>query len=168
MRPRFVIFLFVLVAMVFSVAFWLRPKQPPIKTRPASTAQTQANALATQSTTANIVSQISNPSQTTVTQINSEPFITNNTKALTIASQFVAERNQPVEFYGRVIDQDSNSLSGAKVKISILHLHMPNPLVPPSRNTKQRNTAWTLAEKRNRLKKRTHPVPRMTNPRLGS
>jgi len=29
-----------------------------------------------------------------------------------------------------VIDQDSNALSGAKIKIGILHLTLPNPLVP--------------------------------------
>ena len=47
-----------------------------------------------------------------------------------MTKEFVEGKNAPVDFYGQVIDQDSNALSGVDIKVSIRHWTVPDPLVP--------------------------------------
>jgi hypothetical protein len=43
--------------------------------------------------------------------------------------KYVEKQNMPIEFYGKVIDQDSNPVPDAKVDIGIRHWTMPDPAV---------------------------------------
>jgi len=43
--------------------------------------------------------------------------------------KYIESKNSPIEFYGKVIDQDSNALSGAKVGIGIRQWYVPIPAV---------------------------------------
>jgi hypothetical protein len=40
-----------------------------------------------------------------------------------VLQQFVEKYNVPVEFFGKVIDQDSNALAGVNVKLSVIFAH---------------------------------------------
>jgi hypothetical protein len=51
-------------------------------------------------------------------------FVTNT--ASQVISNFIESKNVPVEFYGQVIDQDSNALAGVDVKVIVQQLIMPN------------------------------------------
>ena len=44
-----------------------------------------------------------------------------------VVTKFVEGKNGPVEFYGLVIDQNSNALAGVDVKVSVQQLTAPNP-----------------------------------------
>jgi hypothetical protein len=41
--------------------------------------------------------------------------------------KYIDSKNSPIEFYGKVIDQDSNAISGAKIKIGIRQWYVPIP-----------------------------------------
>lgn len=45
--------------------------------------------------------------------------------------QSLEEANVPLDFYGQVIDQDSNALSGVVVKVVVMHLALTIPGTPP-------------------------------------
>lgn len=70
------------------------------------------------------------PLQTAIPQTNAELPAANKIKALDLTKQFIESRNVPVNFYGQFVDQDGNPLSGVNIKIVIVHLSMPDPLVP--------------------------------------
>jgi len=48
-----------------------------------------------------------------------------------VIEKFVASRNKPIDFYGQVIDQDSNALSGVVVKSVVQQITMPDSLQGP-------------------------------------
>jgi hypothetical protein len=56
-----------------------------------------------------------------------KPAAINGVGTAEVVERFVEAKNVPVEFYGLVIDQDSNSLTGVNVKGSIQQLTTPNP-----------------------------------------
>jgi hypothetical protein len=117
MRPRFLILLLVAVAIILAIAFWLRPVKSTIA--PKQEAVQTANTSAAPASTP--IQRISNASS--VVAWSTVP--TNPTPAdisnyyLAAGQRFVESRNKPIVFYGRVIDQDSNALSGVDIKVSI-------------------------------------------------
>lgn len=131
MKSRFIIYALVLVLVILAVVFGRRPVKHPAIPEPISMAQPTNNVPATPRATANVARQrLSNSLSAAMSRVNPEPFATNNTKALNMHAQFVRERNVPIQFYGQFIDQDSNAISGVDIKVMIVHLTMPNPLVP--------------------------------------
>jgi len=52
---------------------------------------------------------------------------TNRPSPQNVVARFIENKNVPIEFYGRVIDQTSNALAGVSVKIMVVQLTMPNP-----------------------------------------
>ena len=48
---------------------------------------------------------------------------------LAVTRKFVENKNQPIDFYGQVIDQDSNALSGVNIKSAIRHWTVADPAV---------------------------------------
>lgn len=59
-------------------------------------------------------------------QVNSTPVLNDHDKTNEIR-QYMESQNIPVAFYGKVIDQDGNSISGAKVKGEVLHVKVMVP-----------------------------------------
>lgn len=47
-----------------------------------------------------------------------------------MTAEFVEQKNVPIEFYGIVLDQDSNALSGVNVKVTVQQVIMPVPTLP--------------------------------------
>lgn len=48
---------------------------------------------------------------------------------LAVTRKFVESKNRPIDFYGQVIDQDSNSLFGVNIKSAIRHWTVADPAV---------------------------------------
>jgi hypothetical protein len=126
MRPRFLIFTLLLTAVVLAAIYWLRPvKQAAVQTPTTQEAiQPASNAPAT----------ANNANQNISSQPPSAPTLPENLKVESDqekTERVVREANAPYEtpimFYGQVIDQDSNSLSGVKIKASVLYEHMFMP-----------------------------------------
>lgn len=128
MRPKFLIFTFLFASVILFFAFWLRPAkqtavqtsttQEAIPTLPASHSSVIANKA-----NRNVLSQSSSISALSVNpQIETDEEKT---------ERLVREANAPYEtsimFYGRVIDQESNSLPGVKINSYILYEHMAMP-----------------------------------------
>jgi len=131
MKTRFVIILLVAIVVILAVVFWLRSEKqiaaPELTQRTVQSTQ-DASSPAIKASISSRSAPITSLAATS--SVIPEPLVTNNQKLLDYFSSAVQSANLPIEFYGRVIDQDSNAISGAKVKIGILHLTLPNPLVP--------------------------------------
>lgn len=128
MRLKNLIPAIIVLLAVIVILFWHRPVQRQAVSEMIQNSVQATNPLAANMPTA--TQAVSVPLQAVVPLPNGELPAANKIKSLDLTKQFVESRNVPIDFYGRVIDQDSNSLSGAKIKIGILHLTMPNPLVP--------------------------------------
>ena len=127
MKSILFIYSLVFVLIILTIVFWLKPTKH--STIPETT-QKPGQATNTLAMNMPVVVQAASVSlQAAVPLTNGELPAANKAKALDLTKQFIEKRNVPIEFYGRVIDQDSNLLSGAKIQIAILHLTMPNPLV---------------------------------------
>jgi hypothetical protein len=145
MRIRFFYFTLLLASAILVVAFWLRPvkqssKQTPL---PQETIQPATNIPAVVGNATQNVSR--QPSL--VSALSVDPKVETDEEK---TERLVREANAPYEtsimFYGRMIDQDSNSLPGVKINVSIYyeHLFMPtasgdypitNNLIHPQRET---------------------------------
>src|SRR5208283_2502158 len=126
MRPRFVITLLILLTAVLAFVYWLRPKHGVTPPTPISEIIQATNQPVPTNT--NIVSQktthaplLPNPS------VDKPGLVTHKTETPEQAKQEIESANAPIEFYGKVIDQDSNALAGAKIDIGIRHWTMPDP-----------------------------------------
>ena len=145
MRPRFLIYTLLLASAILVVTFLLRPaKQTALQTAAApETIQSASNAPVS----------ASNVIQNTLSQQTTTSILPENPKEESYqekTERLVRDANAPYEtpimFYGRVIDQDSNSLPSVKINASIYfeHLFMPtasddytitNNLIHPQRET---------------------------------
>ncbi len=126
MRPRFVISLLVLLILVLAIAFWLRPKHSAAVAPPAQETVQPANQTASNG---NSASQSVSPTPPPIQQANQQTIVTHKTETPEQARQEIESANAPIEFYGKVIDQDSNPVPDAKVDIGIRHWTMPDPAI---------------------------------------
>src|SRR5690242_19726358 len=118
MKPRFLIFTLLLTAVVLATIYWLRP----VKQITAQTAATQENVQS--ASNAPLITNRANQDESNQ-PLASMPSVKPNVESREEKTErIVREANAPYEtpvmFYGRVIDQDSNSLSGVKIKASVL------------------------------------------------
>jgi hypothetical protein len=112
--------------LAIAVLFWHRPaKRPAIPETPQGTVQATNPPAANMSVT---TQSVFIPLQTAIPQTNAELPAVNKAKALDLTKQFIEKRNAPIEFYGRVIDQDSNALSGVHIQSSIEQLIVADPV----------------------------------------
>lgn len=130
MRPRFIISIFVLAAMLLAIVFWLWPVKHA--TTPISTQETQHTN--SQADNANLSSQyIPSTPLSAVPSTNQKSSAAINPRSPEGVRQYIESQNKPIEFYGLIIDQDSNSISGVRVKIGIRHWTMPDPAILQAR-----------------------------------
>lgn len=128
MRLRFVIFLLTVVAVILAIIFWLRPVRPPANPEPTSMVQATNNVPATPATAASAASQsVPGTPPAITTPATPKPSAANSIGIAEVTAKFVEGKNVPVEFYGLVIDQDSNALAGVDVKVTVQQLTAPNP-----------------------------------------
>jgi hypothetical protein len=128
MRPRFLISIAILVLAILAIVFWLRPVRPSANSEPTSMAQPTNNVPATPVTPASAASQsVPGTSPAIITPATPKPSTANRIGTAEVVATFVEGKNVPVEFYGLVIDQDSNALAGVDVKVSVQQLTTPNP-----------------------------------------
>ncbi len=133
MRPRFLIYLSTLVLVVLTIMFWLRPKQGLTVSTPIPTQKTIQPTNQPPPSNVAIVSQNVSRSPLPINQpANQQELVTHKTETPEQARQEIESANAPIEFYGKVIDQDSNALAGAKIKIGIRHWYMVEPSLLPA------------------------------------
>lgn len=126
MRPRFAISLLILLAAALAIVFWLRPKRSATASTPMSETVQATNQLP--SSNANVASQnASHAPMPPNPPLNQQTIVTHKVETPEQARQEIESANVPIEFYGKVIDQDSNALAGAKIDIGIRHWTMPDP-----------------------------------------
>jgi hypothetical protein len=138
------IYFLLLTSVVMVLAFWLRPaKQTVLQTpTPQEAAQPASNApVIVNDGTKNV------SSQPPVSTLPENPKVeSEQEKTERLVREANAPYETPIRFYGRVIDQDSNSLAGVKINSSVYHEHlfMPtasgdsqvsNDLIHPQRET---------------------------------
>ena len=131
MRPRFVIFLLVAVAVILVIVFWLGPVRPAANQEPTSMVQPTNNVPATPATTVTAASaagqSVPGTPPAILTPATPKPSAATSMGTAEVVEKFVEGKNGPVEFYGLVIDQNSNALAGVDVKVSVQQLTSPNP-----------------------------------------
>jgi hypothetical protein len=127
MRPRFLIFISILTLAILVIIFWLRPVQRTTTSEPTQgTIQPVSNApTVTSSVRQNVSSQ---PPPTVPPSASSPPELSMNEKTAKIIREFYSNHSLPIEFYGQIIDQDSNPVPNVKINISIprSYLFPPN------------------------------------------
>lgn len=129
MRPRFVIFTLLAVFLVLALAFWLRPSKQSRLSEPdqiQATAGTYSTNPASLKNTAQNIHSRSNNSATSALAI-PKPAANGNDTVVRDVQSYNEEHNLPIQFYGLVVDQDSNSVPNAKVSVSIMQQHLSSP-----------------------------------------
>lgn len=123
MRPRFLIGVVVFALAVLALLFWLRPAKPPIAFTPAPTQGAPSPVPQTNRQPTNHPATVAQPSASpAATAVNPATASNNTVEARELRmKQAVEGQNVPVQFYGMVIDQDSNALSGVRVKLGVRH-----------------------------------------------
>lgn len=133
MRPRFLISLFVLFAAVLAIMLWLRPKQhaaAPISAQQAiqPTNQPMRNGNGLIQNTPHAPSQ-------GIPSANQQSAVPRKVETPEQARARIESVNVPIDFYGQVIDEDSNALAGVSIEMSIRHWTMPDLSVPVAGST---------------------------------
>jgi len=121
MKNRLWIYIFIIV--VIGLLFWLRSKhETTISQQPPETVQ-----MNNQSSRGAIITQqpVPNTSLVVTSSTNFRPFATNHPNVTEALERFVESRNKPIDFYGRFIDQNSNSIADVNITINIKQVIMP-------------------------------------------
>jgi len=127
MRPQFLTFCIIVVLVMLGLLLWRRPAQPSSSTQPLQQQIDNSNvpvadmSNAHQSTSS--VAPATAPSGTNFTIIESP--LHKQLQTPEGFQKYVEGKNAPIEFYGKVIDQDSNALAGAVIKSAIRHWTAP-------------------------------------------
>jgi len=122
-RHRAWLLLFTAIVLIVALLFWRRPIQRTVVSTPAIQATAQPSNASP--SVANIVAQ--NNSATFATT-NAKPPIQNDRSRLPeIYEKANATHNIPVEFYGQVIDQNSNPVAGVKIDVTVRQQYVKSP-----------------------------------------
>jgi len=127
MRPQFLIFISILLLLIVALLFWHYQKQQPATTEPTQNAVQLTNAPAgiASVTSQSVPRFVQQPVSSTTSQ---KPATKNDRDKLPeLFQKFNEQHNLPIEFYGQVIDQDSNSVSGVKIDVAISQTYMESP-----------------------------------------
>jgi len=123
MRPKVVIPILIIFLVAIVIMLWLRPNPP--KTNSDSTTepliQSNSSASGLKNDNSSVAISSAPPSTTNQNQIAVDR---NNPESI---RQYLLSQNVPVEFYGKVIDQDGNPLASAEVKGEVLHVKVIVP-----------------------------------------
>lgn len=141
MRPKFLIIISIVVLVLAAVLFWHSTRQATsLKQTEAMPAPTQQRAIQPTNQSTLAIKAASNSAA--VSTAEDIAVISNKAaKAREIEWQrTIAGENVPVNFFGRVIDQDSNPIAGAKIVMGVRHNEY-SPLVGVSSSNPKRETS---------------------------
>lgn len=114
MRPRFLIFIVFIVLLVVGLLLWRRPA----KVEPTVQATNAPIAAANNSTPA--------PKPAPPPTLNQPLIVTHKVETPEQRRQGIESANAPIDFYGLVIDQNSNPIPGVTIKSGVRHWGMPD------------------------------------------
>jgi hypothetical protein len=115
----------ILLVVFLVVVYWLRPVKQTAKSESApEPIQQTTNTPAASAAIANVPGQAPHPAQPS---INPSLIASSDAQKLNAVQQYNERRNAPIEFYGQVIDQDSNFMAGVRIKLSIPQSQMFAP-----------------------------------------
>jgi hypothetical protein len=124
MRPKVLIFATIILLAILAILFWQYKRQSVLW--PTSVAEVAQSVPSI----SNIPAGIQNPINQSQSQSSLSPSqlpVINDRDRTNEIRQMLEAQNKPIEFFGRVIDQDGNPLSGVKLKGKILHLKVIVP-----------------------------------------
>jgi hypothetical protein len=125
MRPRFLIFIFIIVLLLVALLFWQRPARPSAKTEQLPPAAQPASPPMNSNSPALAAPAIA---QATVQAKLPSNIVTNlQAKREAMIEQDISGKNTPIDFYGLVIDQDGNPIPDVKIKSGVRHWKMISP-----------------------------------------
>jgi len=129
MRPRFLIFISIVVLALLAIVFWLRPVKPTATPEPPQAAVQPGNVPAT------VTSVASEPPPVAAAPASPQPPVQEAVSATNQPTvepreiklrQMIEAANVPVDFYGQVVDQDTNPVPGVKINVAIQQLYSPS------------------------------------------
>jgi hypothetical protein len=122
MRPKFLIYIFILVLVFLLVLFWKHQKQREIISEsPKETSQPATTILPTIEKTNKATQTVTSPS------INPQSIVNDRQKPAEVFQHYVEGKNSSLQFYGQFVDQDGNPLDGVKIKVVIRQWYVPVP-----------------------------------------
>jgi hypothetical protein len=127
MRPRFLIFLFSTTAVVLLILLWFRPVHSPTGVKEPQAVGQTGNVPVPSTSRVNPPTPGTNAA-TTRPSTTPQSATADASGLQNLIERLVDDKNQPISFYGQVIDQDSNALSGVQVKSSVEQITIPDPL----------------------------------------
>ena len=125
MRPRFLIYLSILAIAILAIIFWLRPKGITTPMPLSETVPPTNEPIGHENSASQNVFRVPLP---VYLPVNQQTIVTHKVETPEQARQEIESANVPVEFYGKVIDQDSNTLSGVNIKAVVRHWIMADPV----------------------------------------
>ncbi|HEV2691837.1 MAG TPA: hypothetical protein VG347_02975 [Verrucomicrobiae bacterium] len=129
MRPRFLILTLIVAAVFLAIVFLLRPAKQTVVTLPGRESVHHL-AVNTSAASTNANQNLSSPQQPALT------LTTNLEPSLDDIQKFISKANEnyhkPIEFYGQVIDQNSEPMPNVKIKASVTQEQMTRPLASGS------------------------------------
>ncbi|MGO8681210.1 MAG: hypothetical protein ACLQUR_04590 [Limisphaerales bacterium] len=125
MRPRFLIYLSILAIAILAIIFWLRPKGITTPMPLSETVPPTNQPIGHENSASQNVFRVPLP---VYLPVNQQTIVTHKVETPEQARQEIESANVPVEFYGKVIDQDSNTLSGVNIKAVVRHWIMADPV----------------------------------------
>jgi len=134
MRPRFLIYTLLFVSAIFAVIVWLRPVRQTAAQTPATPEPIQSTSDA--SVTPNNANRnaLSQPPSVSALLVNPKTE-TEEEKTERLVREANAPYETPIEFFGRVIDQDSNFLPSVKISASVYYEHLFAPTTADTYST---------------------------------
>lgn len=151
MRPRFLIFTLFFGLAILALIFYFRPANRVAASEPTpesaqitnkvSTTPTSVASIANQNVSSNqliIPSPPASPQSSVTPPVNPEPIVRNDERRYRVGQKYNKEHNAPIEFYGSVIDQNSNPVPDLKITVEI---QQPFVVVSPTNTILNNNVA---------------------------
>ena len=123
MRPKVVIPILIVLLVAIAILLWFRPNSPKANSDSATVPLIQSNASASGLKNDHSSVAVSSAPPSTTNQ-NHVVVDRNNPESI---RQYLLSQNVPVGFFGKIIDQDGNPISGAQVKGEVLHVKVSFP-----------------------------------------
>jgi hypothetical protein len=144
MRPRFIFSVLILVIVVLAVVFWLRPTKHA--TTPPNRTVHLLNGAPAKPTAPSAHPHAANSNVTANNPTSPKPFSVAGfaKRRQNAVRQINEQENEPIEFYGQVIDQNSNGIPGVDIVASV---QQPHASLSPAYNVSISNTVVRLDEK---------------------
>jgi hypothetical protein len=129
MRPRFLIFISLLALAILAIVHWLRPVQP------TATPESPQAVVQSNNVPAAVTSVASELPPVAATPTSPQPTVQETVSGTNPGAvepreiklrQMIEAANVPIDFYGQVVDQDTNPVPGVKINVAIQQLYSPS------------------------------------------